>query len=1021
MSYISNLNVRSNYSFLTSTISIKKYIKFAKENNLTSLVLSEKNVMYGTYEFYLSCKENGIKPVIGLNFQWLFQENKIELGIYAKNYQGYQTLINISSQVSTSEEPFLRSEVINKLLMNNKNIILVVAVNNLDNKVIESIFSYLKEFNISIFLGVNKNNINKLQLYKEVWKKIIPFFLINCLNKEDYKIYQVLHAIKKQEVISENELKNDVTTSFLNEQELISIFDSELVNNINLVINECNLEFNELSNEQKLNNLPNFPCPNNESSNKYLKYLCKKGLEAKFNSKEVPENYVKRLIYELKVINLMGFNDYFLIVNDYVNFAKKNKIMVGPGRGSVAGSLVAYVLGISDVDPIKFDLIFERFLNPERVSLPDIDIDFQDERREEIIQYLGQKYGFEHVAHIVTFQTIASKMAIRDLGRIFNISLEEVNEMTKLIPVQYNFDLQVAVDNSLKLKNYEQKYPLLFTLAKKIIGFPRQTSTHAAGIVFCKKKLNTIIPVQKGFNNILQTQYAMNYLESNGLIKMDILGLRNLTILQNILAKIKQYYNLEINLLSIPLNDQKTFNILKNGDTTGIFQLESPGMRNILKAMKTNDLEDIIASSSLFRPGPQEYIKTYINRKLKNEKVTFLHKDLEPYLKSTYGIIVYQEQVLLILQKIAGYSLAQADLIRRAIGKKDLNKMIQQENDFIKSASNKGYSIEIINKIWNDIKQFAGYGFNRSHAVAYSLIGYWLAYLKANFPLAFMSSLLTSVIGNDQKLLQYIYECQKYGINILPPSINNSNVEFSIDIKNNAILYALNAIKQMSGNTCYNLILERENNGSFQEFFEFIARANLIGLNKRNLEYLIYSGALDEINENRNLLLNNLNTALNYAGIVQIKDKKTNKSYLNLSLNKPTLELVELNFEENSDNEQKALGFYLKYNPENYWKKHFDTNNESVPLDSIENYLNQNVIVIAKITYIKTIKTKNNKLMAFVTIKSNNYFAELTVFENIYQQFQDKIQLNKIALLKARVTSYEQKVKLVLNEILNTN
>ncbi|MGL5268402.1 MAG: DNA polymerase III subunit alpha [Spiroplasma sp.] len=1019
MKYLVNLNVHSNYSFLSSSIKLEKYLQFAEKNNLTSLVLTDKNVMYGAYQFYQLCSKKNIKAIIGLECKWKYQEEMINLVLLSSNYQGYKSLIKISTFLNT-KNPFLTNHEIKEELISNPNLIVAIKTENIKHPTLNVIWTLLKQNqNNEIYFAISENNIKDLAFLSKITTKILGLNLVNSLKPEDGEIIQVLDAIKNNKILKEEQLLKNGSNYYKNEAELKKIFPEWVLENNNIIINKCNLNLPKLTNQEKLQQLPKFNTPNNISSAKYLKELCKKGLEKRFNSKTIKQSYITRLFSELEIINLMNFNDYFLIVQDYVKFAKNQGIIVGPGRGSVAGSLVAYVLEITDVDPIKYNLIFERFLNPERTSLPDIDIDFQDERREEVIQYLAKKYGLKHVSHIITFQTIANKMAVRDLGRVFNISLEEINEITKLILTQYNFDLSQAIAASPKLHLYVKKYPLIFKLAEKILGFPRQTSTHAAGIILSNQPLSTIVPLQTGFNNIFQTQYPMQELEAIGLIKMDILGLRNLTILNKILEQVQTVYQKKLDLNNIPLNDKKTFKIIANSDTTGIFQLESQGMREVLKAMQPNSLEDIIAASSLFRPGPQDYIETYIKRKLGKEKITYVTIELEPYLKSTYGIIVYQEQILLILQKIAGFSLAKADLIRRAISKKDSLEMDQQESLFIDSAIKQGYKLATVKKIWNDIKQFAGYGFNRSHAVAYSLISYFLSFLKANYPLAFMSCLLTSVIGNNQKLIQYLFECQRYQIKIYPPNINKSNVEFIINKKHHALIYSLQAIKQMSLNTCQNLIIEREKNGLFTDFFNFCARAIFVGLNHKNIEYLIAAGAIDEINNNRTTLLKNLDNAIKYANIVQIKDPIKKVTKLNLKFQPPVLIPYENNWNADSINEYKALGLYLKYNPEKKWKAELDKNNETINLTDINNYLNKTVKIIAKIVAVKTIKTKNNQLMAFLMIESNKIMADVTVFNNIYQYYQDKLQINKVILMEIKVENYQNKIKLVLIKILN--
>lgn len=1020
MKYVVNLNVRSNYSFLSSTIKIPEYIAFAKKNNIKTLSLVDRNMLYGAYEFYYACVENNIQPLIGLNCTWENINVKAELTLIATNYSGYQKLMAISTFISTNNG-VINNETVERYLTKGREIIIIVHADKQNIRFIKNFYDILNASRYQlIYFGLIPSDMTNIELLTGITKNIIPIDLVLYLEENHHSTYQVLQAIKEQKLLKPADLVKSKEFIFKTKDQLLKDYPITFIENIEKLVLMCDIKFPQTSLVTKDLNLPKFPCPGNFSSAVYLQELCRQGLEKRFQSQTISQVYVKRILYELQVINEMNFADYFLIVNDYVKFAKSQNIMVGPGRGSVAGSLVAYALGISDVDPIVYNLIFERFLNPQRISLPDIDIDFEDTRRDEIIEYLHQKYGHEHVSYIVTFQTIASKMAIRDIGRIFQISMDDINEMSKLIAIQYNFDIDCAISNSAKLQWYVNKYPLLFTLTKKILGFPRQTSTHAAGIIIAKTALVNTIPLQIGFNGMYQTQFPMQTVANLGLVKMDILGLRNLTILQNIVKQVTTYYSVNLNLAKISLNDEKTFSIIKNGDTSGIFQLESPGMRQILVAMQANNLEDIIATSSLFRPGPQDYIQTYINCKLGKSKPHYVHEDLIPYLQSTYGIIIYQEQILLILQKIAGYSLAKADVIRRAIGKKDETSMKTQAGQFMKSAIARGYQSKVVKRIWDDIAKFAGYGFNRSHAVAYSLISYYLAYLKANYSLAFMVCCLSSVIGNDQKMLQYLNECQKYNIKILAPSVQYSGVDFLIDVSNQAIRYSLQAIKQMSQSTCVLIIKDRNHYGLYTDFFNFCARAIFIGLNRKNLEYLIAAGACDDLEQNRTMLLLNLNSALEYANMVQIKDGTTQEIMLNFNLiAKPVMLQQQDDWNNNSVNEHRALGVYLKYNPKKLWQQKLDPANITVDFPYLNKYINQYVRVYGIIINVKTIVTKNQKLMAFLELQNDNNIIAVSVFAKLYQSYQEYLQINRVILIDVKVEVYQEKLHLVLVRIID--
>ncbi|WP_375317024.1 DNA polymerase III subunit alpha [Spiroplasma endosymbiont of Virgichneumon dumeticola] len=1020
MKYAVNLNVRSNCSFLSSTIKISEYIAFAKKNNIKTLSLVDRNMLYGAYDFYSTCVENDIQPLIGLNCTWENINIKVNLTLMATNYSGYQKLMTISTIISTNNGT-INNEIVQRYLTAGREIIVIIHADKQNVRYIKNIYDILNASGHQlIYFGLVPSDMVNIELLKGITKNIIPIDLVLYLEENQHSTYQILKAIKEQKQLKPKDLVKSKEFIFKTQDQLHQEYPIEIIENIEKLVLMCDIKFPKTNLITKELNLPNFPCPSGLTSPVYLQELCKQGLEKRFQSQEISQVYVKRILYELQVINEMGFADYFLIVNDYVKFAKNQNIMVGPGRGSVAGSLVAYVLGISDVDPIVYNLIFERFLNPQRISLPDIDIDFEDTRRDEIIEYIRQKYGQEHVAYIVTFQTIASKMAIRDLGRVFQISMDDINEMSKLVLIQYNFDIEAAIKNSAKLQWYVSKYPLLFTLTKRILGFPRQTSTHAAGIIIAKTPLVDTVPLQLGFNGIYQTQFPMQTVANLGLVKMDILGLRNLTILQDILKQVSEHYSINLNLSKIPLNDERTFTIIKNGDTSGIFQLESPGMRQILIAMQTNSFEDIIAASSLFRPGPQDYIQDYINCKLGKSKPNYVHPDLIPFLQSTYGIVIYQEQILLILQKIAGYSLAKADLIRRAIGKKDDASMKAQASEFMKSATARGYQHKVIKQIWDDIAKFAGYGFNRSHAVAYSLISYYLVYLKANYPLPFMVCLLSSVIGNDQKMLQYLNECQKYNIKILPPSVQYSGVDFLIDVNNQAIRYSLQAIKQMSQGACSLIIKDRNSYGLYRDFFNFCARVIFIGLNRKNIEFLIAAGAFDDLEQNRTMLLINLNAALEYANMAQIKDETTQKTILNFNLiSKPIMLQREDDWNNNSINEYRALGVYLKYNPKTLWQQQLDVNNKAVDLVDLNKYVNQYVRVYGIIINIKTILTKNQKLMSFLELQNENTIVAVTVFHKLYQIYQEYFQINKVILMEAKVEIYQGKLHLVLVRVIS--
>ncbi|MFL6555157.1 MAG: DNA polymerase III subunit alpha, partial [Bacillus sp. (in: firmicutes)] len=573
------------------------------------------------------------------------------------------------------------------------------------------------------------------------------------------------------------------------------------------------------------------------------------------------QEYFDRLSYELSVIKRMEFSNYFLIVWDFMRYARAQGILTGPGRGSAAGSLVAYVLYITDVDPLQHNLLFERFLNPERISMPDIDIDFPDHRRDEVINYVANKYGELHVAQIVTFGTLAAKAALRDVGKVFGLNSKELEHLSRMIPPRLGISLQGAYKESEALRRFINETPMnlrLFETALKLEGLPRHTSTHAAGVVISEKQLIDLIPIQRGSTNVYLTQFSMEYLEEIGLLKMDFLGLRNLTLIDSILSSIYRKTGKKINISSIPLEDSLTFDLLAKGETTGIFQLESEGMRKVLIRLKPSRFEDIVAVNALYRPGPMENIPLFIDRKHGVEAVVYPHPDLQPILENTYGVIVYQEQIMQIASKMAGFSLGEADLLRRAVGKKKKDILDKERNHFVQGALKKGYNQSLANEIYDLIVRFANYGFNRSHAVAYSMITYQLAFLKANYPVYFMAGLLTSAIGNDTKIAQYIMETKQKGINVLPPSINHSS--YSFQVEQDGIRYSLAAIRSV-GAAALKEIFQARKRKKFADLFDLCIRVSTKAINRKTLEFLVHSGCFDEFGEDRAVLLASLDVA----------------------------------------------------------------------------------------------------------------------------------------------------------------
>ena len=703
------LNIKTDYSLLSSLIKIEDLVKIAKEQGFRALGISDDNLCYAM-EFYKECLKNDIKPIIGLKVI----VNEHDIYLYAKNYKGYQNLCYISSNDID----------IDTIKNNIEGLFLVLPASSID---------LYNELNIpDTYIGYTKDKVHD---YKN-----ISFNEIRCFNKEDTEYLKYLTLIKEGKTISDevDEL-NDVHLKKIdidkNEQDLFE----EIYNMVDLKIIKNDL-------------LPRFNKEQDFDQDKYLENLCKKGLLKRFDNK-VPIKYADRLISELNMIKTMGFSNYFLVVWDYVKYAKKNNILVGPGRGSAAGSLVSYSLGITDIDPIKYNLFFERFLNPERVTMPDIDIDFESGKRDLVVDYVTSKYGNKSVAGIITYGTLKAKMVLRDVARVFNME----NKIDSFIKM---FDSKLSLEDNLKNRNITEiisKDPTISRIciiSKKLEGLKRTRSVHAAGVVISNEELDRYIPIVKNGDGYI-TGFTMGYLEELGLLKMDFLALDNLILISNLIDEIDS-----INIKDIPLNDEKTLDIFRNVNTEGIFQFESSGIKNVLRKFKVKNFNDLAAILALFRPGPMDNIDSYIRRMEGREKVQYLHKDLEPILSDTYGIIIYQEQIMQIATKMAGFSLGEADILRRAMSKKNNELMLKQKEKFIEGSVNKGYSKDISEKVFDYINKFASYGFNKSHSVSYALISYQMAYLKAHFKNYYMKYLLSMVIGNEVKTKEYINECK---------------------------------------------------------------------------------------------------------------------------------------------------------------------------------------------------------------------------------------------------------------------
>jgi len=1010
-----NLYLKTEYSLLSSLIKIDELPKNLKELGYNSCAICDDQ-MYGVLKFYNVCVDNNIKPIIGLHLTLNYENFDSSLLLYAMNEVGYSNLLKISSLKNIKKDNFSLSDLVGLtygvlcVIPSFENDVIKYYVNNAIDRSIRILLDYKRLFN-NLYLGID--------LQRSLSFKLIDNFItfardnnIKCvaINKtcyyedKDIKVYKVLKSIllnTKNYELKEEEYK----MSFLSNSEMELLFNnySELLNNLEEINNLCNLKI-----KYEGYKLPKYDINN---SNLYLQDLCLLGLNKRLKQKQENketfnyEQYKIRLSYELAIINKMGFSDYFLTVFDYVRYAKNNDICVGPGRGSAGGSLVSYCLGITEIDPIKYNLLFERFLNPERITMPDIDVDFPDDRRDEVIKYIGNRFGTDRVAHINTFGTLKPRMAIRDVARVMDFSELKLKEILKLIPQATSSSLKEIINQSLyfqKLINNDEEIANLIEIVLKIENLPRNCSTHAAGIIMADSPLVDYTPLQEGINGLYQSQFEASDLEMLGLVKMDVLGIRNLSIIKKVIDDVKKIKGVDIKINNIPLNDKKVMELLRRGDTLGIFQLESDGVRKLLIDMKCSSLIDIVNATSLYRPGPMEMIPTFIKRKF-GEKYELIHPDLKEILDETYGIIVFQEQIMLIARKFAGYTLGQADILRRAISKKKIDLIKSEREKFIVNCVNNGCSKEKAAEIYDYIEKFANYGFNKSHGVAYAMVAYQMAYLKTYYYKSFMCALMTNNIGSVNSIMKYIMECKKHNIKVLTPNINISTKEFVYD--DNGLYYPLLGINNV-GEVVVKELLEERQNGIFKNYDDFVARTNSF-VNKKQFANLVYSGALDVFGHSRKSMINMYDLVLQKVHYIKS---------LGSSIIETEFSDDEYTFEEISNLEKEALGFNIKYSQ---FSK-YNALKQKYGCKDISNF--EHAIVnrsIACIKYIRIIKTKKNDEMAFITMYDDSMEIDGVLFPLTYEKFKNIIEVNKTYLFTYKVDNREEKSQAIIDSIYN--
>jgi DNA polymerase III subunit alpha len=1076
------LHVHSHYSLLDGLAKIDDLVAKAKADGMEAMALTDHGSMYGIIEFYQKAKKAGIKPILGVetyvapygrqNKRSKIDEDRYHLILLAKNNIGYQNLlklVTIAHLEGFYYKPRIDLEILEKysegliglsacLEGEIPNAILTYK----DSPKVESVLQkYLKIFgkeNFFLELQSHPNSPDQ-QVVNEKLAELAKLHGLGMAatndthytNTEDDKAHDILICIQTNRKITE---ENRMTLmgfdlSLKTTEKMYKEFKDwpEAVSNTNKIAEMCNVEISFGKNI-----LPTYEVPGGYTDMEYLKKLCFEGLVSRYGGKleennvwQVDENKIlsksinqqfrkkeilERLDYEMSVVAKTGFASYFLIVADFINWAKDNGIVVGPGRGSAAGSLMAYLTRITNLDPLAYDLLFERFLNPDRISMPDIDTDFADARRDDVIKYVEDKYGKDHVAQIVTFGTMAARAAIRDVGRALGLPYSYCDKVAKMIPMAMN--LKQALDKVPDLRNeYKNSKDCkeLIDNAKKLEGCCRHASTHACGVVITPKRLDEYLPLQYASSDdaSIVSQYSLHPIEDLGLLKMDFLGLRNLTIIENTLETIEKIHKQKIDIETLPLDDKKTFKLLQNGETTGVFQFESAGMKRYLKQLKSTNMEDIIAMVALYRPGPMELIPQYISNKHGETKASYLHPKLESILGSTNGVAIYQEQLMQIARSLAGFTLAEADVLRKAVGKKIKELLIEQRNKFIKGCLNNGVEKKTAEQVFDFIEPFAGYGFNRSHAACYALIAYQTAYLKANFPVEFMASLLTSDLDDIERIALEVNECRNMGIEVMPPDINESYTRFTVvaeTLKENRprIRFGLSAVKNVGMNLTKAIIHQRKQNGPFQSLVDFLTRINDKDLNKKSLESLIKCGALDQFGDRYEMLMN-MEKLLNFIKAVNNEAQTNQNSLFALSDTKIKHSLHLDKFTQTSKKEKLAwekelLGLYISEHP----FSEFQSELEGYILSSahIKKGLGAglgNIRIAGVINSIKKIITQKGEVMLFVKIEDTKDSVEAIVFPSVYNSTKEEWVEDNIVMVSGTLSTKDGDYKVICNEV----
>ena len=1055
-----HLHVHTEYSLLDGSNKIKEYVKRIKELGMDSGAITDHGVMYGVIDFYKEAKANGIKPIIGCEV-YVAPNSRFDkeatggedryhhLVLLAENNEGYSNLMKIVSKGFTEGyyyKPRVDMEVLRQY---HEGIIALSAclagevprmiTKGLYEEAKKTALKYLDCFGRgNYFLELQDHGIPEqktvntalVRMSKELDIPLVATNDIHYTYAEDAQSHDILLCIQTaKKVTDQDRMRYDGGQYYVkSELEMRELFPyaQEAVTNTALIADRCNVEI-----EFGVTKLPKFDVPTGYDSWTYLNKLCFDGLKERYPDDD--GTLVEKLNYELGVIQKMGYVDYFLIVWDFINWAREHDIPVGPGRGSAAGSIVSYCLHITNIDPIRYNLLFERFLNPERVSMPDIDIDFCYERRQEVIDYVSEKYGHDKVVQIVTFGTMAAKGVIRDVGRALDLPYNFCDSIAKMIPNELNITIDKALEMNPEFrelyKNDEQVHYLI-DMCKRLEGLPRHTSMHAAGVVICQKPADEFVPLSRGSDGSITTQFTMTTIEELGLLKMDFLGLRTLTVIKNAVRNIEKTTGVTIDVDTIDYDDKKVLASLGTGKTDGVFQLESQGMKNFMKELKPQNLEDVIAGISLYRPGPMDFIPTYIRGKNNHDAVTYACPQLEPILAPTYGCIVYQEQVMQIVRDLGGYTMGRSDLVRRAMSKKKTYVMEQERANFVHGneaegvpgCEANGISAEVADQIYGTMMDFAKYAFNKSHAACYAVVAYQTAYLKYYYPVEFMAALITSVIDNASKVSEYIMVCRSMGIQLLPPDINEGEAGFSVSGK--TIRYALTAIKNVGKPIIDSIVHERSEHGLYQSLKDFIERTMELGVNKRAIENFIKAGAFDSFGATRKQhmsvyaqILDNITHSKKgvMAGQMSLLDIVSEEQKEELEIKLPNVGEYEkellLSFEK------EVLGVYVSGHPlqeyQSLWEKRITAKTSDFLLDEETGAVlvgdNSRATIGGIITDKKIKYTKHDEIMAILTVEDLVGSIEVVVFPKAYQKYSGKLMEENKVFIEGRVAVEEDR------------